>query len=65
MANVWIHVPWKILAERMHFAVFQNIVQFACAQMATVVNQHKDALDQSVALIVIAKSINVVKPVHV
>lgn len=65
MVNVWIHVPWKILAETMHFAEFQNIVQFACVQMATVVNQHKDALDQSVALIVIVKLINDVKLVHV
>lgn len=48
----------------MHCAVFQSIVPFVCVQMASEVNQHKDALDRNVLLIVIVKLINDVNLGH-
>lgn len=65
MANVWIHaVKMIVRAVKMHCAEFQNIVLFVCVRMAIVVNQLRDAQDQSVRSILIVKLINNVKEVH-
>lgn len=49
---------------KMHCAEFLSIVLYVCVQMAIVVNQLRDVQDQSVQLIMIAKSINNAKVDH-